>query len=299
MLKTNKNYAYFILPGFVLYTLFVVFPIICVLFLGFTDWSGLGEMHLVGLKNYRTIFADSRFFPVFFNAVGNNLKYLICVWFIITPLQYVIAYALYMRIPCRNYLRFMLFLPYVISTTIVSFFAMLIFNPIFGFLNEFLTKVGLETGSWFGDPAWAFKLLILLVFWQGSGTGIMIFYSNFLDMPKEVLEASRIDGCTEKQKFFRIILPLSLPSCASIITMDTIWALAIFDLPYILGGSNGGVNGCLDFVNTVFYRYTFGSALNGKSDLGFGSSICVVMFLLMLVLSFIQNRILTRFDYNR
>ena len=80
--------------------------------------------------------------------------------------------------------------------------------------------------------------------------------------------------------------------------MSTIWALAVFDLPYILGGSNGGVNGSLDFANTVFYRYTFGSGLNGKSDLGFGAAICLVMFVVMLIVTFAQNKILAKFEYD-
>lgn len=269
-MKKNRNYLFFITPGFILYTIFVVAPILYVLFLGFTDWSGMGSINFVGIKNFITIFTDERFAPTFFNAIKNNMKYLLCVWLIITPFQYLVAYFLFIKIPAHKYIKFMVFLPYVISSTIVSFFATLIFDPNIGFLNDFLTKIGLPARGWFGDPNWAFKLLILLVLWQGSGSGIMIFYSNFMDIPQEVMEASRIDGCTEWQRFWHILLPLSLPSCASIITMSTIWALAVFDLPYILGGSNGGVNGSLDFANTVFYRYTFGSGLNGKSDLGFG-----------------------------
>lgn len=267
-MKKNRNYLFFITPGFILYTIFVVAPILYVLFLGFTDWSGMGSINFVGIKNFITIFTDERFAPTFFNAIKNNMKYLLCVWLIITPFQYLVAYFLFIKIPAHKYIKFLVFLPYVISSTIVSFFATLIFDPNIGFLNDFLTKIGLPARGWFGDPNWAFKLLILLVLWQGSG--IMIFYSNFMDIPQEVMEASRIDGCTEWQRFWHILLPLSLPSCASIITMSTIWALAVFDLPYILGGSNGGVNGSLDFANTVFYRYTFGSGLNGKSDLGFG-----------------------------
>ena len=126
----------------------------------------------------------------------------------------------------------------------------------------------------------------------------MIFYSNFMDISKDVMEASRIDGCTEWQRFTRILVPLSLPSCASVITMSTIWALALFDLPFILGGAKGGVSGSLDFVNLVFYRYTFGSALNGKSEIGFGASICVVMFAVMLIITTIQNKVLKKFEYD-
>lgn len=296
-MKKNRNYLFFITPGFILYTVFVIFPIAYVIFLAFTDWSGLGEMNFVGIKNFVTIFTNSRFAPEFFHALKNNLKYLLCVWFIITPFQYMIAYFLFIKVPAYKYIKFMVFLPYVISSTIVSFFAILIFNPNIGILNYALKALGLPQGAWFGDPKWAFKLMILMIIWQGAGSGIMIFYSNFLDISPEIMEACRVDGCTEPQRFFHILLPLSLPSCASIITMSSIWALAIFDYPYIIGGANGGVSGSLDFANLVFYRYTFGSALNGKSDLGFGAAICLVMFVIMLAVTFVQNKILSRFEY--
>lgn len=297
-MKKNRNYLLFITPGFIMYTIFSVLPVVCVLFMGFTDWSGLGDIHFIGGKNFITIFTDSRFAPTFFNALKNNFKYLICVWLIITPIQYLIAYLLFIKIPAHKYLKFMVFLPYVISTTIVSFFATLIFDPNIGYLNNFLSSLGLQTGAWFGDSNWAFKLMIMLIIWQGSGSGIMIFYSNFMDISQDVMEACRVDGCTEWQRFLYILLPLSLPSCASIITMSTIWALAIFDFPYILGGINGGVNGCLDFANTVFYRYTFGSGLNGKQDWGFGSAICLVVFVIMMTTTFLQSKLLARFEYD-
>lgn len=298
-MKKNKNHLMFIAPGFLLYTVFVIFPIIYVLFLSFTDWSGLGAMNFVGLDNFKTIFGDKRFTPEFLNALKNNIKYLLCVWLIITPFQYFMAYMFFIKIPFHKYLKFMTFLPYVISTTIVSFFATLIFDPNIGMLNNVLGNLGMPKGAWFGDVNWAFKLMIMIIIWQSSGSGIMIFYSNFISTSGDVMDASRIDGCNEWQRFRYILFPLSLPSCASIISMSTIWALAIFDYPFILGGSNGGVRGCLDFVNVVFYRYTFGSALNAKSNLGFGASICFVMFIVMFVITFLQNKILKRFEYDQ
>lgn len=295
--KKGRSYIVFLTPAMILYTIFVAVPIVYVIILGFTDWSGMGALHFIGVKNFKTIFTDKRFAPEFFNAIKNNLKYLLCVWIIITPLQYLIAYVLYLKIPASKYIRFMIFLPYVISSAIVGFFATLLFNPNIGMMNSLLTKFGMKPQAWFGDPHMAFKLLIFMIFWQSAGSGIMIFYSNFMDMPQSVMEASRVDGCTEWQRFWKILLPLSLPSCASNITMNTIWALAIFDLPYILGGTNGGVKGTLDFANIVFYRYTFGSGLNGRSDLGFGASIVTVMLVIMIVVTFIQSKILKKFEY--
>ena len=161
--KKNRNYLFFITPAFILYSIFVALPIVIVFVLSFTDWSGMGAINPIGIKNFITIFTDERFAPEFFNALKNNLKYLLCVWLIITPFQYLVAYLLFIKVPARKYIQFMVFLPYVISTTIVSFFATLIFNPNIGFLNSFLTRIGMDPGAWFGDSNWAFKLLIMLI----------------------------------------------------------------------------------------------------------------------------------------
>ena len=298
--KKRRPYLMFLAPGMIMYTIFIIIPIIYVFVISVFEWSGLGEMKFVGLENFKTLFTNERIAPTFWHAVLNNLKYLLCVWLIITPIQFLIAYLFWLKIPMFKYIKFMIFMPYVISSTIVSFFATMIFDPNIGFLNEFLTNIGLPqlTGSWIGDPNMAFKIMIILIIWQSSGSGMMIFYANLMDIPKDVMEASSIDGCTELQRLFHILIPLSLPSCASIIIMSSIWALGVFDIPFILGGASGGVSGSLDFVNLVFYRYTFGSALNGKSELGFGASISVTMFVVIMVVTMLQNKILSRFEYN-
>ncbi|WMJ89946.1 carbohydrate ABC transporter permease [Anaerocolumna sp. MB42-C2] len=298
--KKKKPYIMFITPGLLVYTVFIVFPIIFVLYLCFFDWSGLGSMTFIGLDNFKTLFTNPRIAPTFWNALGNNLKYLLCVWFIITPVQFLMAYLFYLKIPFYKYYKLMIFMPYVISSTIVSFFATMIFNPNIGFLNEILTKIGLInlTSSWLGDPNLAFKIMIIVIIWQGSGSGMMIFYANMMDIPVDIIEASRIDGCSEAQRFWNILLPLSLPSCASIIVMSSIWALGIFDIPFILGGSSGGVSNCLDFVTMVFYRYTFGNVLNGKSELGFGAAISAAMFIAIFIVTVVQNKVLSKFEYD-
>ena len=80
--------------------------------------------------------------------------------------------------------------------------------------------------------------------------------------------------------------------------MSSIWALGVFDIPFILGGASGGVGNSLDFVTMVFYRYTFGNVLNGKSELGFGAAISVAMFLAIVFVTVVQNKILSKFEYD-
>jgi len=297
-MKKKWTHLFFIMPGFVMYTIFIVVPILFVFYLSLFEWSGLGDMVFVGLNNFRNILFNERFAPIFWNALGNNFRYLLAVWFIITPIQYILAYLFFIKIPFYKYSKLMVFLPFVISSTIVSFFATMIFNPNIGIMNRILELVGLEPSAWLGNPNLAFGIFVSLVIWQSAGVGVMIFYTNFMDISQEVMEASKLDGCTERQRFFHILLPLSLPACASIIVMSSIWALAVFDIPFLLGGLHGGVSGTLDFANLVFYRFTFGNVLNGRSELGFGAAISVIIFFFMMIIAVVQNKILSKFEYD-
>ena len=103
----------------------MIVPIVCAMYYSFFEWNGVGPMKFIGLANFQKLLGGGRMSRIFFNALGNNMKYLGCVLLIITPLQIFFAYILFIRIKAHRYLQFMLFLPYVISTSIVGFFAMI------------------------------------------------------------------------------------------------------------------------------------------------------------------------------
>lgn len=283
----NKKHIGFIFPGFILYTVFAVVPIFAAMYYSLFDWSGLGAMKFIGLDNFITLFTDKRISADFFNALLNNFKYVLCIWFIVTPIQFILSYLLFIKIKGSKYFKFMLFFPYVISSTIVGFFATLLFDPNIGMMNDILKKLHMSPQLWLGDSHMAFKILIIAVLWQGIGTGMMIFYSDMQGISESVLEAADIDGASEPIKLVKIIFPMCMSSVVTNINMSTIWALGLFDLPFLLGGVTGGVDKSLDFVNILFYRYTFGSALNGKSNMGFGAAISVVMFIIIGIMSII------------
>ena len=112
-MKKNRAYLGFITPGFILYTLFMIIPIIFAMYYSFFEWNGIGPMKFVGFANFQKLLGGGRMSRIFFNALGNNIKYLICVLLIITPLQIFFAYILFIRIRGHRYIQFMLFLPYV------------------------------------------------------------------------------------------------------------------------------------------------------------------------------------------
>lgn len=298
-MRKKKAYIGFIAPGFILYTIFMIVPIVCAVVYSFHDWSGIGPMKFIGLSNYKKLLTEPRMSGIFFNALLNNAKYLGCVLLIITPIQLFFSYVLYIKIRGHRYLQLMLFLPYVISTSIVGFFATQIFDPNIGVLNTALGWAGLDNlkSAWLGDPDKVFKIFVMTVIWQCIGSGMMIFYANMQEIPASIMEASVIDGANERQKFFKVVLPMITPSMTTNITLSCIYALTMFDIPFMLGGPQGGVNNKIDFVNMVFYRYAFGGTYFGETSLGFGSSISVTMFLLILGLSLIVMRLLKKLEY--
>lgn len=295
-MKKSKAYLGFITPGLILYTVFMIVPIVCAMYYSFFEWNGVGPMKCIGLANFQKLLGGGRMSRIFFNALGNNMKYLGCVLLIITPLQIFFAYILFIRIKAHRYLQFMLFLPYVISTSIVGFFAMMVFDPNIGLLNTIFGTLGISKSAWLGNPNLSFKLFVIVVIWACIGNGMMIFNANMKEIDESVLEAAIIDGCNERQKFFQVVLPQLHSSISTVITLSTIYALTMFDIPFMLGGVQGGVNNSIDFVNMVFYRYAFGGTYFGETSLGFGSSISVTMFLIILIISLITRSVLQRHE---
>lgn len=297
--KRNWSHVGFIAPGFILYTAFMMVPLGFAFYYSVFDWSGIGPKTFVGLGNFVKLFTSPRVSATFFSALGNNFKYLACVMLIVTPIQIFFAYMLYIKIKFHKYIRFMLFLPYVISTSIVGFFALILFDPNVGVLNEIIgTLFGKSHElAWLGDSNLVFKIFVGTIIWQCIGSGMMIFFANMQEIPEEIIEASVIDGCGEWRRFWSVVLPMLTSSLKTNTTLSVIYAMTMFDLPYILVGPQGGATGKLDFINMVFYRFAFGGTYFGETSIGFGSAISVVMFVIILILTLITKKLLKKLDY--
>jgi len=290
-MKRSRAPIFFIAPGFLVYTFFMIVPLFVAMYFSLFKWAGVGDMTFVGLANFRTIFRDPRMSKTFFNALANNAMYMAIAVCVFVPLQTLMAYLIHIRIPGARTFRLLMFLPYVISSSIIGFFSLLVFDPNIGLLNKLLTGVGLGAfvSAWFGDASKAFPLLVSIIGWQGIGVGMVIILANMKSIPAEVIEASVIDGAGGWVRFWRVELSFLRPSLINVIVLSSIFALTQFDLPFIVGGATGGIDGRTDFLNLVFYRHTFGGAYLGETNIGFGASISVVLFVVILVISLVQN----------
>ena len=295
-MRRSRTYWGFITPGFLIYTLFMIIPLGIAFYYSFFSWSGMGSMTFIGLDNFRKIFLEPRMSSIFWNALGNNFTYLLVAVFIFIPIQILLAYLIHIEISGHKLFKLMIFLPYVISPSIVGFFSLLVFDPNIGMLNTLFLNLGLNqlAGAWFGDPDIAFGLLVSIIGWQGIGVGMVIILANMKNIPQEVIEASIIDGAASWRRFWSVELPFLKPSIFNVVVLSSIFALTQFDLPFVIGGLNGGIDGKLDFLNLVFFRYTFGDSYNGETAIGFGAAISVVLFCIILLISLTQRLLLTR-----
>jgi raffinose/stachyose/melibiose transport system permease protein len=292
-------FVFFIAPGLVVYTVFRIVPLFTAISYSFYEWSGVGPKTFVGLRNFSNLFADARLSGIFWNALGNNFKFVATVLLVILPLQLLLAYFLNEKIRGYRAFQLIIFLPYVVSSTIIGFFTLIVFDPNIGILNTALRGAGLRhwESAWFGDPGLAFILLTGVITWQGIAAGMLLFLANFKDIPRDYIEASIIDGAGAWVRFRMIQLPLLTPALVNNIVLGTIWALTIFDIPYVVGGPNGGVNNSIDFMNLFFYRFAFGGSYYGETSLGFGATISVVLFFIILVVAVVQLLVLRKLEH--
>jgi raffinose/stachyose/melibiose transport system permease protein len=292
----KRPYILFILPGLILYVTFVIYPMFYAFSLSLYDWSGFGPKKFIGLQNFYSLFFDPRTSRMLFNALKNNVAFVLAELALIMPLQIFFAYVIYIKIKGHKLFQALIFLPCVISTAVIGFFIMIVFDPNIGILNTMLKRFNLENwqSGWFGDPKIAFPLFIIVITWVGIGYCMMLFIANMKGISEEILEAALIDGASGYKLFFYIMLPQLWPSLTNVIVLDTIAGLTLFDIPFIIGGSQGGIDNSLDFLNIFFFRYAFGNSYNGDTAVGFGAAISVVSFLLVLIVAVLQLKFLRR-----
>ncbi len=280
----------FTLPALVVIGAFFVYPILLSFQLSFTDFTGVGVAHFTGMDNYDRMFSRAR--------------YLLSLWvtmkftFIVVTAQTLIGLcfaAILHRMPAiRNLCRAVLFTPAMMSFVIVGYVWQFIYSPYSGALNGFLTSIGLEslTRGWLGEPSTALYAIAAAHVWMFVGYTTAIFLVGFANIPSEIEEAARLDGVTSWQRFRHIEIPLLAPSFTVNIILSTVGTLKTFELPFIMtrGGPDRATQTLsLEIVNQLFGSYKF----------GFASALSMVMLVIVILVAFIQNKVLRGRENNQ
>ncbi|MHB8611414.1 MAG: carbohydrate ABC transporter permease [Candidatus Dormibacteraceae bacterium] len=244
--------------------------------LSLTNWSGIGALtarNFVGFKNYHFLFTG---YSLFWPAFEHNLIYLGFLTFVATPLGMFFAVLLDRDLRGTRIYQSVLFLPVVLSLVVVGFIWELQYAPTDGFINN---AFGLVKSNhiidWLGDPRINLFAVLVAASWRHVGYIMVLYLAGLKSVDVSLREAAKVDGATEVQTFFNVVLPATGPINVVIVVVTAIEALRAFDIAYII---NAGKNG-LELLSTLIAN----NVLSEASLVGFGSAIAVVLLVISLV----------------
>jgi len=280
--QQRKFIWFFLAPGLLTILVFTTIPAVTTLSYSFFKWNGFIRGNFAGVENFKNLFK----YPwrdQFFAALTHNILVFIAIMIIQTSLGILIAYSLFRLKRGQRFFRTVTFLPVIFSLVIVGYMWQVMLNSYFGPINKILTDIGLGSWAqpWLGQSSTALPTLVFINLWRWVGFPAIIFLSGLNAISHDFIEAAKIDGAKEGQIFRKILFPLLAPSMTIITILTFIGAFEWFDLPYVLGGSTGGPAGSTDTLALMFYRLSFGSVDSIANQIGIGSALGVVIFLIV------------------
>jgi raffinose/stachyose/melibiose transport system permease protein len=290
-LQWNWSLFFFILPGFLIYSIFFAGPTISALYLSLTDWNGVANAYnFVGLANYKEMLTDS---PTFIQSLGNNLKFTLTVLICQTILSLFFAMLLVKNTKVNVFYRALYFFPTIVASVSIAFVWTFMYDPNIGVINNLLTQLGLENlaKSWLGDRNIAIYSLAFVQFWAHTGQMLIIFIAGLHAIPKELYEAVSIEGASKWQTFRYITWPLLAPSATIVIAYTTIQSFKAFDL--VIAMTGGGPSHSTEILSTFLYHEAF---INFR--FGYASAAAVIFMLIIAIVTIIQFKMLKSNEVN-
>ena len=277
--------AVFLAPALLVYSALMIIPLFGTLTESLMNVTEAGERIFVGLGNFATLFGDALWSDAFWNALGNNAWFFLIHMLVQNPIGIALAAILSTpRLRMAAFYRTAIFIPTILSFVIVGFVWKLILSPIWGIAPGMLDMVGLKSlfAPWLGKEEYALTTLALVSVWQFIGIPMMLIYAALLSIPDEVIEAAEMDGITGMSQFWKIKLPLILPSIGIISILTFVGNFNAFDLIYSAQGALAGPNYSTDILGTFLYRAFFGFQLQ-IGDPNMGATIASMMFFIILI----------------
>ncbi len=286
----------FLTPTLILFALIVIYPFLYAFYLSLQEWGVFGDTYFVGLQNYRDMLND----PLFWKSLGNTFKWTVGV----VPATIIIALLVALilnsqRVKARGAFRTIYFVPVVTNMVAAAFVWRWLFEPTFGVVNYILERLGLPGPGWLASTKWALPAMMVVGIWKQIGFAMVIFLAGLQTIPRDIVEAARIDGATGWQVFSRITLPLLNPTVVFVAVMMVINALRVFTIPYVMsaGGFTYGVpGGPLDSTRVfVIHIYDLGFR---RFQLGYASANAFALLILIMAATLFQMKVLERpFEY--
>lgn len=271
---SNKKIKVLMLtPVIVLFCVYVVMPVVMAFYYSFTDFSGIGKPNIIGFTNYQRLFQDK----IFFVALKNTGIILVLSLILIVPGSFGLSLLLNRKIRGAKLMQALCFSPNIISPILIGLIWVFILDPQIGLINGALRAIGSSVQpEWIGGKVLTPYCVGIIFLWQTLGYNATIFLAGIRAVPKELYEASSIDGASSVQQLRYITLPMIRQTIVIIMLLVITGCFKIFEIVYQL--TNGGPNHLSETLVTYMYYSTFTS-----SRYGYGMSIASMAFLLSAV----------------
>ncbi len=276
----------FLMPSILILFVFGILPMFITIFLSFSQYDLLSPPSFAGLINFERLIRDKAFII----SMQNTLKYMIVIVPLDTIIALILALFLHYRVKIRiskDFFAGAYFVPVITSTVVSSLIWKILYNPTFGQINWILSKVGLPTQIWLGDPRFALLSISVVVIWRSVGYYMVIIWAGLQEIPQEIEEAARMDGAVGLSLIRYIVVPLLAPTLLLVVVVCTIDTLQIFSEVWIMTlGGPGYVtrSAVLEIYETVFRHWRIGA----------GAAKALILFIAVLILSGINLRVLQR-----
>lgn len=262
----------FLAPAIIMFSIYVVYPILQSIWISFHIWDGIGEKTFVGFDNYVELITDD---PDFWIAIRNNVLWL--ALFMLAPV-FGLALALFLnqKVAGIRLAKSLFFFPFVISQVVIGLVFSWFYDPFNGLLNAVLGLIAVEPVSLLSHEFWVTPAIIAAGLWPQTAYCMILYLTGLNNINHEQIEAARVEGARGWVMLFHIILPQLRPATFLAIVITVIGALRSFDLVAIM--TAGGPYGS----STVLAYKMYEEALFNYR-MGYGASVAVVLFLIMAV----------------
>lgn len=282
--KNQWSAWWFLGPALLGILLFSVFPILRALVMSFQSGS-LISMHWTGLSNYKYVIQDL----YFAKALQNTALYAFTVVPIGMVISIAIAWNLFNRIKHSKFFEALFFMPYVTSTIAIGIVFRYIFNGQYGLLNYILRFFHLGTPNWLDNPSMNMITVIIFGVWLSLAFNIVILMSALRGIDPQHYTIAKMYGASDSEMFFRITLPQLIPTLAFLLTVNLISAFKVYTSIYALFNGQPGIAGSA--MTAVYYIF---NKFQTVGTPGVAMAATVLLFLIILVVSFLQNKLLNK-----
>lgn len=276
----------FVLPAALFVISLVVFPLLFALYISFTDWNlaSANGPQPNGWANMSQMWNDA----FYWNALKNMVYYVAAV-----SVEYVIAFGLALllnaQIRARKFFRVVFLLPLMLSPVAVSWMVgKSMMEARFGPLARLARELGWDSPSFFGTPEMARFMIMAMDAWTFIPFMMIMLLAGLQALPREVIEASKVDGASGWQSFREVIFPLMLPVSVTAIVIRIIFKLKLADI--IINVTSGGPGGATDSVTSFIFR-----EYRDRSNVGYGTLLAIIYLILIVIFITALLKLVSRF----